>query len=281
MRPALKFVTAYLCLGAALAGRAASSGPHEAAAPPLLSAGQGQALADFAERSGPDVSPKPDCSHLVHMLYSRAGLNYPYEGSRALHHGIPDFVRVKKPQPGDLAVWLGHVGIVLSPPDKTFLSSVRSGIIAESWDNDYWSARGRPRFYRYIVGPQADLALLATLTPQSAREAASTRPTPPSQKASRTTEADEPRAPAISSPADEDRTSPSAVAVVRQRNKPDKQDVAAAFRQGGVEHARQLMEEGSLDSTRPISIVDRVEVTQVKVRRDQGTIRLKLTETLI
>src|SRR5262245_1219771 len=240
MRPALKFATAYLCLGAALAGRAANVRSREAAQP-LLSAEQGQALADFAASSGPDVSPKPDCSHLVHMLYSQAGLNYPYEDSRVLHRGIPDFARVKKPQPGDLAVWFGHVGIVLSPQDKTFLSSVRSGIITESWSNDYWSARGRPRFFRYIVGPQADLTLLAALTPQSTHETASTRPTPPAQEASRTAaEADGPRAPAISSPADEDRTSPSAVAVVRQRSKPNKQDVAAALRQGGVEHARQL-----------------------------------------
>jgi hypothetical protein len=77
---------------------------------------------------------------------------------------VPAFVRVKRPQAGDLVVWRGHVGIVLSPRDKTFISSVRSGIITESWTNDYWAARGRPRFLRYIVGPQADLALLAEVS---------------------------------------------------------------------------------------------------------------------
>jgi NlpC/P60 family protein len=282
MRPAFKFATAYFCLGAALAGRAENARPRVDAAPSLLSAEQGQTLADFASRSGPAIWPKPDCSHLVHVLYSRAGLNYSYEGSRVLHRGIADFARVKKPQPGDLAVWLGHVGIVLSPEDKTFLSSVRSGIIIESWDNDYWSARGRPRFFRYIVGPEADLTLLASLAPQRGRESASTRSSPAPQAEARiNTEADEPQAPAISPSANEDHDLPSAVAVVRQRGKPDKQNVAAAFRQAGFERARQLIEGGPFDPARPVSIVDRVQVTRIKIRHDQGTIHLKLTETLI
>src|SRR5690242_15846281 len=104
----------------------------------LISAEQGQALAEFALQAGPRVRPKPDCSHLVHLLYDRAGLAYPYEDSRVLYRGVADFERVKKPQPGDLVVWRGHVGIVLSPEETTFLSSVRSGIITESWKAEHW-----------------------------------------------------------------------------------------------------------------------------------------------
>jgi len=129
----------------------------------LVSAEQGQALAEFALQSGPRVRPKPDCSHLVHLLYERAGLVYPYEGSRVLYRGVADFERVKKPQPGDLVVWRGHVGIVLSPEDTTFLSSVRSGIITESWKAEHWVRRGRPHFFRYRIGPAADLTLLAAI----------------------------------------------------------------------------------------------------------------------
>lgn len=129
----------------------------------LVSAEQGQALADFAMQSGPRVRPKPDCSHLVHLLYARAGLVYPYEDSRVLYRGVDDFERVKTPQPGDLAVWLGHVGIVLSPEEKTFLSSVRSGIITESWTAPHWARRGHPHFFRYRIGPSANLELLAAI----------------------------------------------------------------------------------------------------------------------
>jgi hypothetical protein len=129
----------------------------------LVSAEQGQAVADFAMQSGPRVRPKPDCSHLVHLLYARAGLIYPYEDSRVLYRGVDDFQRVKTPQPGDLAVWLGHVGIVLSPEEKTFLSSVRSGIITESWTAPHWARRGRPHFFRYRIGPSANLELLAAI----------------------------------------------------------------------------------------------------------------------
>jgi hypothetical protein len=170
MKVTLKIVVVQICLATALTAQTANVRTREDTRlpedrrPQLLSRDQGQAVADFALREGSGVSPKPDCSHLVHMLYSRAGLGYPYEDSRVLHRGVPAFVRVKRPQAGDLVVWRGHVGIVLSPRDKTFVSSVRSGIITESWTNDYWAARGRPRFLRYIVGPQADLALLAEVS---------------------------------------------------------------------------------------------------------------------
>src|SRR5262245_39335831 len=137
-----------LCLCVALIGTGANARTRDDVTQPPLSAEQGQALADFALRAAPGVHPKPDCSHLVHWIYSQAGLEYSYEGSRVLHRGAPDFVRVKKPQAGDLVVWLGHVGIVTSPEETTFLSSARSGIITESWTSDYWTARGHPRFFR-------------------------------------------------------------------------------------------------------------------------------------
>src|SRR6478736_9377816 len=172
MKLMLKFVLAVLSLCFAMAASAAQSGSQSQSQlktgvdygdTVLVSAEQGQALADFAMQSGPRVRPKPDCSHLVHLLYSRAGLIYPYEDSRVLFRGVSDFQRVKTPQAGDLAVWMGHIGIVLSPQEKTFLSSVRSGIITESWMAPHWVRRGRPRFYRYRIGPDADMNLLASI----------------------------------------------------------------------------------------------------------------------
>src|SRR5258707_15128930 len=116
MRLSLKFALAMLSLGFAAAASAAQSQSQSKSTTgvdygdtALVSAEQGQALADFAMQSGRRVRPKPDCSHLVHLLYARAGLIYPYEDSRVLYRGVDDFERVKTPQPGDLAVWLGHV----------------------------------------------------------------------------------------------------------------------------------------------------------------------------
>jgi hypothetical protein len=166
MRLSFKFALAVLPLCFAVAASAAKSQSPagvDYGDTVLVSAEQGQALADFAVQSGPRVRPKPDCSHLVHSLYARAGLIYPYEDSRVLYRGVDDFERVKTPQPGDLAVWLGHVGIVLSPEDTTFLSSVRSGIITESWTAPHWARRGHPHFFRYRIGPSANLELLAAI----------------------------------------------------------------------------------------------------------------------
>src|SRR5690242_4080030 len=164
MRLMLKFALALLSLGFATAASAAQSQTGvDYGDTALVSAEQGQAVADFALQSGRRVRPKPDCSHLVHLLYARAGLIYPYEDSRVLYRGVDDFERVKTPQPGDLVVWLGHVGIVLSPEEKTFLSSVRSGIITESWSAPHWARRGRPHFFRYRIGPSANLELLAAI----------------------------------------------------------------------------------------------------------------------
>src|SRR4051812_1149505 len=163
MRSSLKFVLLFLCLLTAMVGPAAKAEADDYGNTVLVSPEQGEALAAFALQSERRIRPKPDCSHLVHLIYARAGLTYPYEDSRVLYRGVSDFKRVKTPQAGDLAVWLGHVGIVLSPEDKTFLSSVRSGIITESWTAPHWVRRGRPRFYRYRVGPDADMNLLAKL----------------------------------------------------------------------------------------------------------------------
>lgn len=135
----------------------------------LLSVEQGEALVDFAVQSAADLRSQPDCSHFVHLVYSDAGLNYAYQDSRVLRQGVPEFTRVKRPQAGDLIVWPGHVGIVVSAREKTFFSSVRSGIITESWTAAHWRARGTPRFFRYRIGPETDLALLASVTGDDAR----------------------------------------------------------------------------------------------------------------
>src|ERR1039457_5107734 len=91
-----------------------------------------------------------DCSHFVHGLYERAGFPYEYASSSDLYAGIDEFRRVASPQPGDLAVWRGHAGIVLNPDQHSFFSVLRSGPGVDSSDSPYWKQRGLPRFFRYI-----------------------------------------------------------------------------------------------------------------------------------
>lgn len=95
-----------------------------------------------------------DCSHFVQYLYEQAGLYYGYTPSRILYAGIKGFKRVFHPNPGDLIVWPGHVGIVVDPQETTFLSSLRSGVKTSSYQSTYWKKRGRPRFLRYVGIPE-------------------------------------------------------------------------------------------------------------------------------
>ena len=94
-------------------------------------------------------SSSDDCSHLVHAIYEQAGFPYRYADSSQLYDGIASFIRVTHPQPGDLAVWRGHAAIVVNPARHSFFSSTRSGYRVESYDSDYWTHRGLPRFFRY------------------------------------------------------------------------------------------------------------------------------------
>jgi cell wall-associated NlpC family hydrolase len=97
-----------------------------------------------------------DCSHLVHSIYDRACFSYPYASSADLYRCTDDFRRVKKPQPGDLIVWRGHVGIVVNPARREFYSFLRHGPGLDEYDAQYWKQRGPVRFYRYIKGESQD-----------------------------------------------------------------------------------------------------------------------------
>ncbi len=97
-------------------------------------------------------STELDCSHFVQYLYQQAGLYYDYAPSRELFKGIAGFKHILNPKPGDLIVWRGHVGIVVDPVERKFLSALNSGVKTSSYDSKYWKKRGPYRFLRYI-GP--------------------------------------------------------------------------------------------------------------------------------
>lgn len=97
-----------------------------------------------------------DCSHFVHALYEHAGLPYEYATSRRLYRGLQGFERVGQPEPGDLAVWPGHVGIVVEPDEHTFLSAIASGVKISSYASPYWTKRGDVHFFRYQQASSKD-----------------------------------------------------------------------------------------------------------------------------
>lgn len=140
----------------------ASTALFAADKPHALSRTEGTALAEFALQHRP-AHRRPDCSHLVHELFTHAGLDYPYAPSNAIFAGLPQFRRVSAPQPGDLIVWPGHVGIVIDPHQHTFLSSTRTGIRAKDYTTAYWRSRGQPRLYRYLITDEAERVRLAQL----------------------------------------------------------------------------------------------------------------------
>lgn len=298
MRSVLKLglvVLSLLTLIVSPAARAAAT--DDSADTVLLSPEQGEALAAFALQSERRIRPKPDCSHLVHLLYTRAGLIYPYEDSRVLYRGIGDFQRVKTPQPGDLAVWLGHVGIVLSPKEKTFLSSVRSGVLIESWMAPHWVRRGRPRFYRYRIGPEADMNLLAAImgsddhsqieSRASVRNETSSQQFPSAAQTTAESETDElqPKRteslPQDAGSMDEgEHDSGSIVAVISQHQMPSRRQIAAAIVESSKARAQRLTGGETLDLAHPFSVFSRLEVEKIKVRHETGWVTLQINETV-
>jgi len=125
-----------------------------------LTRSEGLALVKVALTQPDSPDEQPDCSHLVHQIFQAGGLDYPYAPSFTLYDGITEFQRVSTPQPGDIVVWQGHVGMVVDPEEHSFYSSVGSGFETERYDSDYWRGRGPSRFYRYLAGASTDIAAL-------------------------------------------------------------------------------------------------------------------------
>jgi NlpC/P60 family protein len=119
--------------------------------PRLLTPNEGLAILGTALDSRHHPSAfSSDCSHFVHALYESAGFHYEYASSSDLYEGTDEFRRVSTPQPGDLAVWRGHAGIVVNPAQHSFFSVLHSGPGVDSYDSPYWRQRGQPRFFRYL-----------------------------------------------------------------------------------------------------------------------------------
>lgn len=112
---------------------------------------EGAAIIENARQNTSQIDPEEDCSHLVHDIYDLAGLHYTYAPSMDLYRGVDNFERVRTPQPGDLIVWRGHVGLVVDPSEHSFYSSLSTGPRVDAYNSPVWRRRGPARFFRYLL----------------------------------------------------------------------------------------------------------------------------------
>lgn len=221
---------------------------------------EGLAVLGAAMESRHHPPKRRDCSHFVNTVYERAGFPYAYQNSVAMYDGISDFERVSKPQPGDIIVWRGHMGVIVNPVQHSFFSALRTGLGVENFDSPYWKRRGRPRFYRYVKTAPADLVLASAKSP-----------------AVDDTDADGVEAPvpanlAQNTSVPEEDTPPLAIA-----GRPTNANVHQVLERGLNANA-DLPPADILSSSKVVIIYDSFEVKKVHLKKDQGWADVQMNE---
>jgi hypothetical protein len=227
-----------------------------------LTRSEGLAILDVALDSRYDADFAFDCSHFVHGVYALAGLPYEYASSSDLYAGIDEFRRVANPQPGDLAVWRGHAGIVVNPAQHSFFSVLRSGPGVASYNSPYWKQRGRPHFFRYVKSVPRDARSTAIRT-------ASWKPTVLGN-----TEPHE----APEEPAPDTTKTPRVVVLNFVRQKPDQ--VTAAFLQACNDSEEKVRGQNLFKPVQSLVVFDDFEVKKVHIAGNQGWIDVQIDEVV-
>jgi hypothetical protein len=236
------------------------------------------AALDFRHRA--DFSS--DCSHFVHGLYERAGLPYAYASSSDLYAGIDGFRRVASPQPGDLAVWRGHAGIVVNPAQHSFFSALRSGPGVDSYDSPYWKQRGQPRFFRYVKtvsnGDLSSSIRAASLRPTALDNSEPDVPAAADAVPDRSEESSSETG-AVAKSAEHqmvNTTIPRVVVVNSVRLKPDQ--VSAAFLQACQDSEASLRGRDLFKSAQSLIAFDHFEAKKVHITGNQGWVEVQFDE---
>ncbi len=241
----------------------------------LLNADEGLAIIGAALQTRLRQVAKPDCSHLVHAVYERAGFPYPYMRSADLYAGVPEFRRVMRPQPGDLIVWPGHVGIAISPAGHSFFGELHTGLGVDKYDAPYWKERGQVRFYRYLK-PSA--AAVAAASPRTARLMPTTRGNSDPHESS--AGADPEKEKAQSALAQPEVKAIPRVAVVRSE-RPRADEILQALSQAFDDTGATLHGDDAWVRSQPLIVLDGLEVERAYIDRDQGWADLKLKRPLL
>ena len=248
---------------------AASSGSHTSyTTARLLNSDQGLAIIGAALEFRHHKAPRPDCSHFVNTIYERAGFPYAYANSTELYQGTDSFHRVSRPQPGDLIVWPGHVGIVVHPAQHSFFSALRSGLGVEDYESPYWRKRGHPRFFRYVqVTPPAVLAadthVMNVVVPSTINGEPELARAP--------VEGEEDRAPRSDQPAIQSKrlASPPASTIVYS-DKPHADDVRVVLLRRFGDGEQSLRETDVLRAEQPVTVFESLDVKKVHVKGNTG-----------
>jgi len=259
----------------------------------LLSVEEGQTIANAARDQDQRTRGARDCSHLVHQAYLHAGFEYPYASSFELYTGDENFERVRHPQPGDLIVWPGHVGVVLEPLAHSFYSLVSTGPEAQNYEGAYWKSRGRPRFYRYKI-ENAEI-LTASKGPAPVKAPNSTRPhdatqvieerttaaasatdRPPKMASERTKVGNE----QPSSPAPPVAVTlfevPQSIIIAAGNKPPTSSQVAEAISELSNAAGSVLHTDAPSKPAQPVVIFERLRVERLEIKRDHGWAHLQI-----
>jgi hypothetical protein len=237
-----------------------------------LTTEEGLAVLSAALESRANADTESDCSHLVHAIYERAGFPYSYESSSTLYAGSDEFHRVVHPQPGDLVVWPGHVGIAVNPAQHSFFSALRTGLGVDSYDSAYWKERGRPRFLRYVTDAPAANKVSASAQDGDPKAAASSASHPPSTQNISFDSSAQPRL----------QTDPRNIIPVPRvktfrSQRPTPSQITDALEQGLNETGEALRGKDMLNSSHAFIVFDQLSVEKVHLQRSQGWAEIRLT----
>ena len=251
--------------------------------PRLLTPNEGLAILGAALDSRHRHSDfSPDCSHFVQGLYERAGFHYEYASSTDLYEGTSEFRRVATPQPGDLAVWRGHAGIVVNPAQHSFFSVLHSGPSVDSYDSPYWRQRGQPRFFRYLKptpsGVLNSSIRTASWQPMVLNDAEPYESTPESRVSGI---AGRPSSEAAASAKLANNMPVDAKAfpiVILTSVRPNSDQVSSAFFEACNASEEQLRGRDLFRSAESLVVFDHFEVKKVHITGNQGWIEIQLDE---
>jgi len=283
----------FLLVGVSGAVAQDSAPAHQTAfTPRLLTLREGEAIVNAVRGRNQHTSRMPDCSHLVHEVYTVAGYLYPYADSFDLYAGIDGFVRVTNPQPGDLIVWLGHAGIILDPAEHSFYSSVSTGLRTEFYDAPEWRARGLARFYRYETATPGNLSLanerLARMTTQTVQATTAPLAEDSLETSSRT-------APPITKSPDFRRTVtgnvedpsgsmfriPSSILVATSNDKPTHAEIAEAVSELNNGTGEVLREQNLSQLRQKVIIYDDLSIDRAEFDGKRGSAQMRIESRVI
>jgi hypothetical protein len=261
-----------------------------------LSRSEGSAVLKVALNSHQHSGAGLDCSHFVQGMYERAGFAYQYASSSDLYDGIDEFRRVTNPQPGDLAVWRGHAGIVVDPSKRSFVSILRSGLGIDFYDSRYWKRRGHPRFYRYIK-QAPNYRGGESIRSASLRDSVSINGRSSDTNSENPTD-DVPQPIADSSPlvlAQQHSTSLSAgnsashppsnpqrpSVLTLSSTRPKTNDVRAVFLKDCADSESRLRDRNLFQSVQPIVVFDHFDVVKIHLAKDAGWVDVDIDEVML